>query len=113
MSARLKKHAHTLHYLCHCKDKNTANAIIKVAPNELINCFAEISKNVLKGNPKLSPSHTRKLQRYKAYIREVAKKSNSHKVKRRILQKGGFIGALLKPLIGVIGPLMSGLLGKQ
>lgn len=112
MTSRLKKHANTLHYLCHCKDKQTANEIIKKAKPDLINCFAEISKNVLKGNTGLNRSHIGRLQRYKTYIRELAKKSKSHKVKRRILQKGGFIGALLKPLMGVIVPLMSGLLGK-
>jgi hypothetical protein len=113
MSSRLKRNADTLHYLCYCKNKKAANAIINTANPELINCFSEISSNVLKGNAVLNEAQRNKLKKYKKYIRDIASKSTSQKVKKRILQKGGFIGALLKPLMSVIFPLVSGLFSKK
>lgn len=109
----MKKHANTLQYLCKC-DKNVANAIVKHGKPDLINCFSEISTNVLNGNVKLSQAQKNKLSKYKNYIRKLATKSTSQATKKRILQQGGFIGALLSPLLkGVIGPMLTGLLTSK
>lgn len=113
MMARIKRHADTLHYLCYCKNKKATKAIVNPAQPDLINCFSEICTNVLNGNVPLSAKEKNKLKRYKNYIREMASKSSSQKSKRRVLQKGGFIGAILKPLIGLIGPLLSGLSSQK
>lgn len=112
MSRRLKRHASTLQYLCNC-DKNIANAIIKNGKSELINCFSEIGDNVLKGNVKLSTAQKNKLAKYKTDLRRLSKKTTSQASKKRILQQGGFLGALLSPILkGVIGPLIGNLVGR-
>ena len=67
--------------------------------------------NVLRENVKLSNSHKRKLSKYKNYIRQLSKKSTSQSSKKRILQRGGFLGALISPLLReVIGPIVSSFL---
>lgn len=82
--------------------------LIKECDKNLINCFCECSKNVLKGNVPLKESQLKKLRREKHNLRSLALKKTSLTKKRKILQKGGFIGALLPPILSIIGGLLGG-----
>lgn len=108
MSKRLRKHAPTLGYLAKC-DRNYANAIIKGAKSDLIHCLSDVCHNVLRGNVTLSKAEKLRLKRYKNHIRKVADKNTTAKNKRTLIQKGGFLGALLTPLLQVIGPMLKSL----
>ena len=111
MSKRLKRHAHTLKYLGKC-DKNTARAIIGSASKDLLHCFSDICHNILKGNVNLSKAERQKLIRHKNTIRKIADTKTTAKNKKKLIQKGGFLGTLLAPLIRmVIGPLAKSILG--
>jgi hypothetical protein len=81
---------------------------MKEASPDLVNALCECSLNVLKGRVPLTTSQKKQLTRHKRDLRELARKGTSLKKKKQILQKGGFLGLLLKPALGLLG----GLLGK-
>ena len=82
--------------------------LIKECDSQLIACFCECSKNILKGNVPLNKPQLKKLRREKKNLRVLALKKTALKKKRKILQKGGFIGALLPPILSIIGGLLGG-----
>jgi len=46
-------------------------------------------------------------------LRETANKTTSLKKKKQIIQKGGFLAAILPPIIGALGSLFGGLIGSR
>lgn len=88
-------------------DKAKRN-LIKTCDRQLIDCFCECSKNILKGNVPLKEPQLRKLRREKKNLRTLALKKTSLKKKRKILQKGGFLGALLTPALAILGNIIAG-----
>ena len=82
--------------------------LIKECDKSLIDCFCECSKNILKGNVPLKETQLKKLRREKKNLRSLALKRTSLSKKRKILQKGGFIGALLPPILSITGGLLGG-----
>ena len=112
MSARVHKHADLLKVLAKAKPA-TCKAILKTADKGLIHCLCECAHNVLKGNVPLTKAQKTKLARYKQDLRAIDKKTTSQKRKQKVLQKGGFLPALLAPLLApVIAPLASKAIGK-
>ena len=106
-SKRLQRNAHVLCLLNKCKPAGQ-RAIVQNSPPDVIDCLCEICLNVLKGNVPLTSKQKAKLSSYKASLRALVKKSTPTKRRRKILQKGGFLGALLGPLLKtIIGPLLS------
>jgi hypothetical protein len=69
---------------------------------EIVHCVGECASNVLNGNTNLSQLQKRKLGIYKNGLRAIANQKTSLPRKKKIIQKGGFIGALLGPLIGSV-----------
>ena len=98
-------------YLSRC-DKNTCKAIIKSATPELIKCIADICHKILKKKVNLSAKEKKKLLKYKSELIKVANKKSTLKSKKTLIQKGGFLSAILAPsLTGVIAPLAKTLFG--
>jgi len=83
--------------------------LFKKCDKQLIDCFCECCKNVLNGNVKLNNRHFNRLRREKNNLRALALKATSLAKKRKILQKGGFIGALLPAVLPVLSSLLGGL----
>ena len=81
-------------------------SILKNAPPDLVKALCECSLNVLKGNIKLNKTQKTRLRRYKNILRQLASKKPATKTRKQLLQKGGFIGALLGPVLGVLGSLL-------
>ena len=95
--ARVQKYAPTLRILSRASPK-VKRTVIQQADNQFMNCLCECGKNVLESNVPLTPRQLRVLRPYKNHLRELVSKKVGIKRKKIILQKGGFIGALLKPL---------------
>eukprot|EP00745_Piridium_sociabile_P032311 TRINITY_DN54438_c0_g1_i2.p1 TRINITY_DN54438_c0_g1~~TRINITY_DN54438_c0_g1_i2.p1 ORF type:complete len:112 (+),score=12.21 TRINITY_DN54438_c0_g1_i2:80-415(+) len=110
MSARIEINVPILQMLCGAKP-NIIKAVLKGASPDLINTLSECSLNILKGHVRLTQAQKKQLCRYKQSLRALAKKTNSVKRRKQILQKGGFIGALIKPVLGVLGGLLGSSLG--
>lgn len=97
MSNRLKNNAVMLSLLAKAKP-NMCKAIIGAADCELITCLCECAQNVINGNVPLCKSHLKHLQRYRTDVRKLAKKRTAKSTKKKILQRGGFLSALLAPI---------------
>ena len=108
MAGRLRKHAPLFRYLGRCNPK-TAKSIIKASDRELLDTFCECSLNILNGNVSLTDHQRRRLKPFKNSLRQLTKKKVSRNHKRALLQKGGFLSALLAPL----GAILSTVLGTN
>jgi len=105
MSQTLKKFSPYLRVLQKSSPKVLNTLTKKHCSPEFIKCICECAKNVLAGNVALSPEHKRRLKRYKHSLRKLALKKTSMKSKKKIVQSGGFLGALLGPIVKVLGGL--------
>jgi hypothetical protein len=106
----MRKYLPTLKRISRLGEK-AKKKIIKDCDRKLIECFCECSKNILKGNVPLKGGQLKRLRREKNNLRALALKKTSLKRKRKILQKGGFIGAILPPVLTVLSSLLGGLIG--
>ena len=97
MSARLKRNA-----LCFCflakAETALAMAIIEKGDENLVRRLCECAHNILEGNVPLNKRQKRRLRRYKVDLRALVQRKTALHERKRILQKGGFVGALLGPL---------------
>ena len=71
--------------------------------NDLLNCFSEIAKNILSDKIKLSPKQKKLFNRNRKQLRALASKKICASKKFAIVQRGGFLAALLAPLLGGLG----------
>ena len=97
MSTCLKKNAQMLGVLAHAPPQ-MCKAIIGAADRELMTCLCECAQNILNGNVPLTKSHLKYLQQYRSDVRTLANKRAPKHKKKKILQKGGFLSALLAPI---------------
>ena len=102
MSARLKRNA-----LCLCllarAEPALARAIIEKVNENLIRS----PHNILKGNVPLKKSQKVRFRRYTKDLRALVQRKTALHERIRILQKGGFVGALLAPLAtSLLAPLV-------
>jgi len=106
----MKKYLPTLKRI-HRMGEKAKKQLIKSCDKKLIDCFCECSKNILKGNVPLKQAQLRKLRREKKNLRALALKKTPITRKRRILQRGGLVGAILPPVLTVLSSLLGGLIG--
>lgn len=105
MSELLRRHSKTLRKLH--KLKNRKAWLKKNCTNDLVHCLSVCCKNLLAGRVPLTKDQKKSLARRKKDLRKLASKKVSRKQKRVIIQKGGFLGALLGPIISVLGSLFN------
>ena len=106
MSRLLQHNAPYLHVLARGSNKQR-QGVIQGANKELIACLCECALNILNGNIPLKPSEKTKLSKYKRHLRVLSnKKSGAQKKKKVLRQKGGFLGALLTPVLSALGGLL-------
>ena len=104
---RIRRNASTLRALRTAKPLQ-ANAIIRHSDYDLIKVLCECAHNVLKGNVPLTPRQKANLRRHKNALRLLTnKKDLSLTKKKNLLQKGGFLGALLGPVLSILGGLLN------
>lgn len=107
MSAKVKKNMPLLKLLVKAKP-GVVRGVIKDADKELMDSISECCLNVLMGRVPLSTNQKTKLKRHKTSLRTLAKRGVSTRKRRALAQRGGFLGALLKPVIGALGNLLLG-----
>jgi len=84
--------------------------IIESADNTLIRCICECILNILNGNVKLNKTNLANLKQYAQLLCQLVDKKTTIKAKKNLLiQKGGFLPALLAPVIGVATSLIGDL----
>ena len=72
---------------------------------KFVDCIRKCAKNVIKGHVALCPHQMTQLRRKRHDLRALSKKKTSLWVKCRILQKDGFLTALLPP-VSVLASLL-------
>ena len=108
MSARLHRHANLLREIHRANPAQRRKLVKKYCNKEFVCCITECVRNLLKGNVPLNASQKKKLEAKKKILRQVALKKTSLKKKQKLIQSGGFLGALLGPIISVLGGLFNG-----
>ena len=73
---------------------------------EFLDCVCECVKNVLKGNVPRSSSQKQNLSRHRKQLRKLSSKKTLKKKKIEIIQRGGFLGALITPILSILGGLL-------
>lgn len=107
-SCRLRNHAREIDFLSKCSPKQR-KAFLQHADPQLIKSLCECAANVVKGNVPLSRVQKSKLSRYKKHLRELSNKRLSNKKRKDILiQRGGFLSLILKPIIQSLGGMLLG-----
>jgi hypothetical protein len=105
MSERLRKYAPLLRKLKNSIVKDRKKILCRACTPEFIACICECALNILKGNVKLKKGQMQNLRRRSNTLRELVSKKVSTAKKRKIIQKGGFLGALLGPIVSILGGL--------
>ena len=106
MSDRLKKYFVKLRLLKKASAK-VRKRILKNCNKNLLCCLCECAKNILKGNVPLTKPQKSKLGRFKKKLRHLASKKTRSVIKKTLIQSGGFLGALLTPVLSFLGSLLN------
>ena len=106
MSRRIKRQAQMLKFLSKATPK-TVKAIVTNCDGDLVDAISECSLNILKGNVPLKKCQHKRLSKYKNHLRCMTNKNISKRRKKALLQKGGFLQALLSPVLSVLASILT------
>ena len=107
MPRRVEEHWEQLEKLKKAKSKKTTAKILKQGGKPLQLCLRECAINILNGKVPLTPNQKKQLCRYKDHLRRLRNKSTRTGERLQIEQKGGFLPALIAPILGaVVGGLL-------
>jgi hypothetical protein len=101
MSKRIERNLAALQALAKA-NRVIKKSMISNASKDIILSLVEIATNIIRGNVILTPDQLAKLRPYEQALRSFVKTRASQKQRKAILQKGGFLGALLKPFLSLL-----------
>ena len=105
---RLKRNFPLIKALVNCNRKNRLELISNISP-DLVEAICDIAHNIIIGNIVLKESRKRNLSRNVGFLRYMADKNiRTISKQKRIIQNGGFIGALLPTILGPLIGLITG-----
>jgi len=108
MSQNLKKYAACIKTLHKATSKDRRKLLTNVLKKDsFVNCICECTSNLLGGAVPLTKVQKKRLEKQKKALRLLSSKKTSLKKKRKIIQKGGFLGAILEPIVSVLGSLFN------
>jgi hypothetical protein len=87
-------------------DVKTKRKMIKSYDKGKIDCLCECALNVLKGHVPLKQRQSDCLRRHKRILKKLILKKTPIKQKKKILQTGGFLGALLTPVLSFLASFL-------
>ena len=108
VSSHMKKNAGILKILSRSKGK-VLKDIIRASDTSLVKAVCECAANVLKGYVHISSPQKKRLKQFVKELRAITNAKVSLKKRRHIIQKGGFLPALLTPLAAIITGIATGL----
>ena len=102
----MKRYLPTLRRI-HRMGEKAKRDFVEKCDRQVIDCVSECAKNVLKGNNvPLTNAQMSKLRPRREDLRALSVKKTSLTKKRKIIQKGGFLSALLAPALSVLAGLL-------
>ena len=93
--------------------KTIRKSMVSNASKEFISSLVDAVKRILKGNVSLSRTQLRQLQPYERLLERFTASKTGLKSRRTILQDGGFLGALLPTIIGVLPDIINSFSNKR
>lgn len=108
MSRSIKHHAHTLRLINSYSESKKKRWLKSNLNKDLIRCICECAQNLLRGKVPLNKRQKSALNRRKKSLRELVKRKVTLAKKKRIIQSGGFLGALLGPIVSILSGLLGG-----
>lgn len=97
-----EKEAYVLRALYHLNEEQR-KALLRKADPTLVKRICECALNILVGNVPLTKTHKSRLRKHAHTLRALAKPNvNFTRKKNLIVQRGGFLPALLAPIIGTV-----------
>ena len=105
MSQRVRRYLPVLKQIRKLGDR-ARREYVRKCDKEFIDCVSECAKNVIKGNVPLTDRQKATLRPKRKDVKALSLKKTSLRKKRRILQKGGFLTALLSPVLSILGSLL-------
>lgn len=97
-----EKEGYILRALYHLNDEQR-KALLRKADPKLVRRICECALNVLVGNVPLNKNHKSRLRKHAPTLRVLAKRNVTlARKKSLIVQRGGFLPALLAPIIGTV-----------
>lgn len=99
MSQRLARNAESIKQLSKCGSKNKRTYILKESNADLIACLVECVHNVLRGKVPLTTKQKKSLKKHLTALRTVSKERKTTRARKLLVQRGGFLPAVLLPII--------------
>lgn len=87
--------------------KSKQRKFIKSCHKDLLCCFANCARQLLKGRVKVRHDHLKKLSKHKRAVRLLALRKTSFKKRRQLLQTGGFLHLILPSVVSFLSSLIS------
>ena len=116
MSVRIKKYIELLK-LYKKASPAQRKLLLEVASNDFITAICECCHNANLGNVPFKTREKKKLKKFAPVMRKLASKGQKYRrigQKRKLLiQEGGFLPALLTPIVSLVGGLVGELVAKQ
>ena len=113
MSETLRRHAELLKALHRASPAKRRKWMRQHCSLDFVKCMCECARNVIKGNVPLTPAQLKALRRKRQALRQLTLKKTSLTKKKKLLQSGGFLGAILPPIISVLGGLLGSAFGSK
>ena len=103
----MRRNAPLLYALAYVSEQ-VRSKVTKKAAKDFVLALVECAKNIILGNVQLTLTQLNDLGQHRENIRKLARVRTPLREKREIIQTGGFIGLLLKPLLGLLGNVLGG-----
>ena len=103
---KVHEHANFLEYLRNIPPKRQ-QILIKACDRPLLEAFSELTLNLVGKRIPLTKGQIDKLKPFEEEIYQLSLKKHGSSAKKRILQKGGFISALLSVLPALISTIVA------
>ena len=105
LSKNLRDNLYMIRCLSEAKEDSRRGAM-RCCSRQLCDSMSEIAANLLKGNIPLTDRQFLALKRHAKDIEALSKKKTQVWKRREILQKGGFLSALLGPVVRFLMPVV-------
>ena len=103
---KVHEHAHFLEYLRSIPPKRQ-QMLIKACDRPLLEALSELTLNLARKRIPLTKGQIDKLKPFEEEIYQLSLKKHGNSAKKRILQRGGFISALLSVLPALISTIVA------
>lgn len=113
-TSRLRKHAKKLLKIRKASQADRPKLTKKyLTETDFVKCICECCSNILNGNVPLTASQRDKLKGRKTSLRQLVDNQTPLSKKKKIIQTGGFLGAILGPVVSVLGGLLGNVFGQK